>query len=681
MNLTPYILFSLAALFVGAAATLTMPYSRRTVGWVSLAFQTLAGAGFLHVALQVLAHGTFNPERPLFAVAGLGAAFLLKVDALSAVFLLAITVVSWAAGLYSIEYIKHYKESLARYYPLFLLFLLGMYGVVVVRDLFFFIVFWEFMTLTSYGLVVYEWGNRTNVNAGFKYFLMTHIGTAGIIVAANTLYHYSQSFDFESLAPVMALLRTDNPALLHTILLLFFIGFATKAGIFPFGDWLPDAHPAAPAPVSAILSGVMIKMGIYGILRVFLGMLPVSGFSATWGNVFAVFGTISLFIGTMTAMFQHDAKRVLAFHSIGQNGYILLAIGAGLLLAPVSPPLCAIALVAGLYHLVNHAMFKSLLFLTAGSLQYRTGTRDLDRMGGLGRYMPLTAAAAIVAALGISGVPPFNGFASKWLIYHGTVTAGIHTPILLLAGLIALFTSLLTMASVMVKYVGLAFLGQRLPHNQGVDRDVPAGMALPQFLLAALVLLQGVLVVPIVSVLYRAVTGLLTAGYWPARASLFDAHAGGLRLDAGGGFTGFYNPAYLLVALTGLALVAWLFWRSGGSKRVVMDLWYSGEVQSPQAVRYYANSYFKTFKQNFNIRIGRYAQEGVYPAWKLPRVKKPFSVAHLLDIDSWLYRPLAFLGDKALELFSHTHSGFPQWYLLWMVIGAGVALFIMFVVR
>jgi hypothetical protein len=112
-----------------------------------------------------------------------------------------------------------------------------------------------------------------------------------------------------------------------------------------------------------------------------------------------------------------------------------------------------------------------------------------------------------------------------------------------------------------------------------------------------------------------------------------------------------------------------------------MDLWYSGEAQSPQAVRYYANSYFKTFKQNFNIRIGRYTQEGVYPNWKLPRVRKPFSVAHLLDIDSWLYRPLAFLGDKALELFSHTHSGFPQWYLLWMVIGAGVALFIMFVVR
>ncbi|HTY07665.1 MAG TPA: proton-conducting transporter membrane subunit, partial [Candidatus Edwardsbacteria bacterium] len=488
-------------------------------------------------------------------------------------------------------------------------------------------------------------------------------------------------FDFESLAPVMALLRTDNPALLHTVLLLFFLGFATKAGVFPFGDWLPDAHPAAPAPVSAILSGVMIKMGIYGILRVFLGMLPVSHFSYLWGNVFVVFGTVSLFVGTMTAMFQHDAKRVLAFHSIGQNGYILLAVGAGLLLAPISPALCAIAVIAGLFHLVNHAMFKSLLFLSAGSLQYKTGTRDLDLMGGLGKYMPLTAAAAVVAAMGISGVPPFNGFASKWLIYHATINAGFNTPILLLAGLVALFTSLLTMASVMIKYVGLAFLGQRTPQNAHVDRDVPAGMAVPQFILAGLVLLQGLLIVPIVAVLYRCAAGLLTPNYWPDLAAICDARSGGLGLNLGQGLVGFYNPLFLLVALAALALLAWLFWKSGGSKKVVMDLWYSGEVQSPQAVRYYASSYFKTFKQSFNIRIGGYNQEGVYPAWRLPKLKKPFSVAHLLDVDSWLYRPLEYAGNKALELFSRTHSGFPQWYLLWMVIGAGVALFIMFAVR
>ncbi len=680
MNLQTVILFSMATLFVGAAVTLLMPYSRRTIGWISLFFQTVASLGFLYTALRVLASGTFNLDKPVFQVAGLGASFLLKVDVLSAIFLLVITVVSWAAGLYSIEYMKHYKESLARYYPLLLLFLLGMYGVVVVRDLFFFIVFWEFMTLTSYALVVYEWGNKTNVNAGFKYFLMTHIGTAGIIIAANTLYHYSQSFDFNALGPVMGLLMSDNPVLLHTLLLLFFVGFATKAGIFPFGDWLPDAHPAAPSPISAILSGVMIKMGIYGILRIFLGMLPVSHFSYTWGLILTIFGTLSLFIGTMTAMYQHDAKRVLAFHSIGQNGYVLLGIGAGIMMLPISPALATIAIIAGLYHLINHSTFKSLLFLTAGSLQYKTGTKDLDLMGGLGKYMPWTAACGIIAAFGISGIPPLNGFVSKWFIYHATLNGGFAVPILLLAGVVALFTSLLTMASVMVKFMGLSFFGQRTKANENVNSDVPRTMIASQVILAVLVVLQGVLVVWITKALYSSVTGLLTPGYWPQFSSIITTAQGGLALNFGEGLVGFYKPLFVLLALAVLTMIAWVIWKSGGAKQTVSNLWYSGEVQSPEAVRYYSGSYFKTFKQHFNIRFGKYSQEGVYPHWKLPKIHKSFKLKHLLDVDDWLYRPLVYVGHKVLEVFAGTHSGFPQWYLLWMVVGAAVALFIMFMV-
>lgn len=679
MNLQSVILFSLATLFVGAAVTLLMPYSRRTIGWVSFAFQSLASLGFLYTALQVLAGGTFTLDKPVFQVAGLGASFLLKVDALSAVFLLAITGVSWAAGLYSIEYMKHYKESLARYYPLLLLFLLGMYGVVVVRDLFFFIVFWEFMTLTSYALVVYEWGNKTNVYAGFKYFLMTHIGTAGIIIAANTLYHYSQSFDFNALGPVMGLLRNDNPVLLHTLLLLFFLGFATKAGVFPFGDWLPDAHPAAPSPVSAILSGVMIKMGIYGILRVFLGMLPVSHFSYTWGIILVCFGTVSLFVGTLTALFQKDTKRLLAFSSIGQIGYILLAVGAGLALLPISPALAAVSLMAGIYHIINHAAIKTMLFLSAGSLQYRTGHRELDRLGGLGKYMPHTAAAALVAGLAVAGVPPLNGFASKWFIYQATLNSGFVVPLILVAGLVALFTSLITL-SMMVKYLGMSFLGQRLPENTGVEHDVPATMRASQYLLMAAIVLQGLLVVPIAKVIFRAVAGFQSPDYWPRFVSIISAAQGGLAFNFGDGAVGFYKPLFVLAALAVLGLAAWAIWKSGGARQTVSNLWYSGEVQTPEAVRYRSSSYFKTFVQHFNIRIGRYSQEGVYPHWKAPRIRKSFKLKHLLDVDDWLYRPLVFLGHKVLEVFAGTHSGFPQWYLLWMVVGAAVALFIMFMV-
>lgn len=675
------ILASMAVLLLGAAACLFMPYSRRSIGWVSLAFQTLATLGMGAVALRVLAAGAYNPDKPLFLISGLGASFLLKVDALSAIFLLVIAIISWAAGLFSVQYMQHYKESLARYYPLFLLFILGMFGVVVVRDLFFFIVFWEFMTLTSYGLVVYEWGDKKNVNAGFKYFLMTHIGTAGIIIAANVLYHYSQSFDLDALRPVMGLLASDNPALLHTVLLLFFLGFATKAGVFPFGDWLPDAHPAAPSPVSAILSGVMIKMGIYGVLRVFFGMLPVSGFSYTWGAVLAVFGTISLFVGTLTAMFQHDSKRVLAFHSIGQNGYILLAVGTGLMLLPISPAGAAIAVIAGLYHLINHAGFKSLLFLTAGALQHKTGTRELDKMGGLGKYMPWTAVCALVAAMGISGIPLLNGFASKWLIYQSTLNPGGNIPILMLAGTVALFTSLLTLASVLVKYFGLAFLGQRTSENAGVTSDVPKSMITAMVISAVLIVLQGLLVAGVFRGLYQGISSLMAPGYWPPLSSLADLSRGGVGLNFGEGFVAWYRPLYLLLILGGLGGLSWLLWRSGGAKAKVSELWYSGEVQTPEQVRYLASSYFKTFKQHFNIRVGSYTQEGVYPKWPVPKIKKSFKLKHLLDVDDWLYRPLAFLGHKMLEAFSRTHSGFPQWYLLWMVLGAAVAMMVMFVVR
>ncbi len=680
MTIQLIILASFAVLLLGAAACLFMPYSRRSIGWVSLGFQTLASLGFLYAALAVLWGGAYNPDKPLFLISGLGASFLLKVDALSAIFLLVIAVVSWAAGLFSVQYMQHYKESLARYYPLFLLFILGMFGVVVVRDLFFFIVFWEFMTLTSYGLVVYEWGDKKNVNAGFKYFLMTHIGTAGIIIAANVLYHYSQSFDLDALRPVMGLLASDNPALLHTVLLLFFLGFATKAGVFPFGDWLPDAHPAAPSPVSAILSGVMIKIGIYGLLRVFWGMLPVFSYSHTWGTVMAVFGTVSLFIGTMAALYQNDTKRMLAFSSVGQIGYVLLALGVSLIFATISPALAALALAAALFHILGHAASKSLLFLSAGSLQYRTGQRQLDLLGGLGKYMKWTAASALVAGMGLAGFPLMNGFASKWLIYQSTLNAGGSMSFVLVCGLLAIFTSLLTLA-VVIKYFGLSFLGQRLERNQNVNQDVPRSMITAQALLAASAVLLGLSAAAVFCGLYQGISALLPPGYWPPLGSLADLSNGGLGLNFGEGFVAWYRPLYLLLILGGLGGLSWLLWRSGGAREKISELWYSGEVQRPEQVRYLASSYFKTFKQHFNIRIGSYTQEGVYPRWPVPKLKKSFKIKHLLDVDDWLYRPLAFLGHKMLEGFSRTHSGFPQWYLLWMVLGAAVAMAVMFLVR
>ena len=214
---------------------------------------------------------------------------------------------------------------------------------------------------------------------------------------------------------------------------MVFVGFGTKAAIFPLGDWLPDAHPAAPSPISCLLSGVMIKLGVYGLLRIFFWMAPSSHTYTVWGGVIALFGAVSLFVGTMEALAQHDSKRLLAFHSMGQMGYIFLGIGIGIAFLRISPALSAAGFIGGLYHLVNHACFKGLLFLNAGSALIRGGTREIDRLGGLAKYMPLTAATAIIASFAIAGVPPLNGFGSKWLIYQASLFSGLQ-----IAGLSAL---------------------------------------------------------------------------------------------------------------------------------------------------------------------------------------------------------------------------------------------------
>ncbi len=211
---------------------------------------------------------------------------------------------------------------------------------------------------------------------------------------------------------------------------LFLVGFGIKMGMWPFGQiWLPDAHPAAPSPVSAMLSGVMIKTGVYGLMRYFLWLVPRAAQAdyplARWGLVVAVLGTITLFTGTMQALKQEQTKRLLAFHSIGQVGYILLGTGACMALLPAAGPkaaaLAAMGLFGALFHVLNHGLFKALLFLNAGSMLHATGTQDLNKMGGLMKFMPLTAVTALVASFSISGVPLFNGFVSKWTIYVAAV--------------------------------------------------------------------------------------------------------------------------------------------------------------------------------------------------------------------------------------------------------------------
>jgi hydrogenase-4 component B len=683
MSSEQLLLSSFAVLLIGAGLTALVGKARRAAGYLALLTMALAAAGLCVVGVRALLWGPIQ-VGPLFSVSGLGATLTLRVDGLGGLFLIVISFVGVCATLYSIDYMLIYREEdLRRYYPFFLLFVLGMVGVVTSWDMFFFFVFWEFMTLASYLLVVFEKSSAVNLRAGIKYFVMTHVATAFMLVAAILLWRVGgASFAFPAMKSGLQAL--GGSPLLHVVLAFFLIGFATKAGVFPFGDWLPDAHPAAPSGVSAMLSGVMIKMGVYGVLRVFVWMLPISHASLIWGGVIATAGAVSLFVGTLTALTQTDAKRLLAFHSIGQMGYIWLGLGTAIAFMPIAAPVAVVALIASLYHMINHACFKSLLFLSAGSILHRTGTRDLNQLGGLRKFMPLTAVTALAASLAISGIPPMNGFASKWMLYQVTLLGGADVPMYLVFGLVALFISGVTLASFM-KFMATSFWGS-WPGKEPprATRDVPSTMQASQVILALACVALGIVPLAAVWGLFRAVSPLVPVGYQPAFASLFQSAQGGsaiwrgLGTNLGEGLATAWGPIVVLIAGLLCLLIANRIYHLGHAPVRTSETWYSGEALTARQGHYWASSFYLPFEDFLRMRIGRHRTSGVYPRLPLPRLPDPESLRRALDLDNRFYYPLVRWGAGLLERLRETHVGIPQVYVLWMVGGTVLAVIVLF---
>jgi hydrogenase-4 component B len=612
----------------------------------------------------------------------IGASLSVGVDPLSALLLLIISIISFCVTLFSIRYIRRYqKESLLRYYPPLLLLFASIIGVVSIRDMMFFIVFWEMMTLTSWALVVYERESKTSLRAGLEYFIATHVATFFIFLASVILYSYTPgpSFSFGALRASFETLLITNPALVHIVLALFFIGFVTKAGVLPFGFWLPDAYPAAPSSASAAFGGTMTKLGIYGVLRIFCELLPVSHHSYIWGEVIAIFGAISIFVGTMSALTQDDSKKLMSFHVIGQIGYMFLGIGLGIFLLPVNPPLATIALISGVFHLLNHTMYKSCLFLNAGSILYQTGTRDLNKVGGLMSLMPFTAATAIIASLSIAGIPPFSGFSSKLLIFESSIMSGISSPIFIILGLVAIFISAVTLAS-FLKFLNSAFLG-KLYTEGGVDiqGDVPLSMKIPQGILAFLCVFFGVVPLLPVRIIYNAISFILPVNYSPAAGALFGTSLPGFSLNLGQGIVGTWNPLWVLIAIVVLFALGYFISKAGGAPIRKAETWYGGREHAVEHVRYPSHSFYNPFKQIFAFKIGGIKFEGLYPKTiSFPRITMPYTLRAVLDIDHWLYYPFANGFMKLSRWFSRIHVGVPQVYILWIIIGLIACIIVLF---
>lgn len=388
--------------------------------------------------------------------------FAVELDALSAFFLLPIFLLSAAAALYGSEYLQTYREkkSLGASWFFFNILVASMALVVIARNGVLFLVAWEMMALASFFLVTFEHEQATVQEAGWTYLVATHLGAACVMVLFLLLGRQSGSLDFTGF--------TAPPAMASLLFFLAVVGFGSKAGIMPFHVWLPEAHPAAPSHVSALMSGVMIKTGIYGLLRVltFLGPPP-----AWWGWLLCSLGLLSGVLGILFALAQHDLKRLLAYSSVENIGIITLGLGMGLIgMSTASPMLMILGFGGGLLHLLNHAFIKGLLFLGAGAIIHATGTRDLNHLGGLLKSMPWTGSAFLFGAVAITGLPPFNGFLSEFLIYLGALRGmqsfgGVTAVTLLgvIAGL-ALIGGLA--AACFAKAVGAAFLGEPRSHEE-----------------------------------------------------------------------------------------------------------------------------------------------------------------------------------------------------------------------
>jgi hydrogenase-4 component B len=472
------------------------------------------GVAFIGSLLGLLIAGSvlFYGQGIAFAIPSVfpGLSFEFRVDGLSAFFLAVISLVAAVASLYGISYQKHFygKYDLGTFGLFYNAFVGSLMLVTMANHALFFLFVWEIMSLASYFLVVFEHREAENVKAGFLYFLMTHFGTAFITLAFFLAYKATGEWSFDAWR---AAAGTLAPALQTGIFAAALIGFGTKAGIIPLHIWLPEAHPAAPSHVSALMSGVMIKTAIFMFIRVFFDFFPVAG--TEWGLIFLVLGGISALLGVLYALSEHDLKRLLAYHSVENIGIILLGFGAGLVFFSLHLETFALfALAAALYHTMNHAIFKALLFLGAGSVVSATGTRNMEEYGGLAKLLPATSMLFLIGSLAISAFPPFNGFASEWLtfqaLFAGIASASviIKSVFIFAIGSLA-FTGGLA-AACFVKAFGSTFLAR--PRSEHARHAHESGwpMIVAMAVLALLTLVLGVFSTAVIAALVGVVASI-----------------------------------------------------------------------------------------------------------------------------------------------------------------------------
>lgn len=482
----------LAIISALSSALLPVLFYRRPVASKYMAFSLLGISGLSGVfggGAALLGTVDLSHEIPI------GLPWLhchLHLDPLSGFFLVLVSLVSLIAAIYGPAYVREYQQGSQPLLPLTLfsgLFVAGMDMVMIANDAFSFMISWELMSVSSYFLVAYQHQNETNRSAAFIYLLMAQVGGLFILLGYGVLASFSGAFDFASMQAAEL-----SPAWSSLAFVLALIGFGMKAGIVPLHVWLPQAHPVAPSHISALMSGVMLKVAIYGFIRFVYDLL--GNIYWQWGVTVLIIGSISAVLGVFYALMQHDLKRLLAYHSVENIGIIYMGLGLSMIFAGTGHfQLAALGLIAALYHCLNHALFKSLLFFGAGAVLQQSHEHDINKMGGLIKKMPVTAFCFLVGCISISALPPFNGFVSEWLTFQaalqGTVLDNhILAAIIPIAAAVLALTGALA-ATCFVKVYGVCFLGVPRSETAAKASEATFGMQLSQILLAILCLFFG----------------------------------------------------------------------------------------------------------------------------------------------------------------------------------------------
>lgn len=633
--MTVILLLALVAVLLATAAAAIVIARSASATRIVYGVTTTVSALGLMVALVALA-GDATPTAVLpLGLPWLGACF--RIDALSAFFLILVNLGGAVASLYALGYGRH-EEAPHRVLPFFPAFLAGMNLVVTADDAFTFLLSWEFMSLASWALVLAHHRDRDSTRAAYVYLVMASFGTMALLLAFGLLAGSGGSYGFAAIRSA-----EHAPFVVTLVLVLMLLGAGSKAGLAPLHVWLPLAHPAAPSHVSALMSGVMTKVAVYGFIRVVFDLL---GGPPWWSSVLLLFlGGGTAVLGILHALMETDLKRLLAYSTIENIGVIFASLGLALAFRDGGMDwAAALALTAGLFHAFNHTLFKSLLFFGAGAVLSATGSRDMERLGGLIHRMPVTSFVFLVGCVAISALPPFNGFVSEWLVFQAILQSptlpgwGVKIMVPAVGGLLALAAALA--AACFVRAFGIAFLGRPRSTEAQQAREVDRFSLAAMGLLAGLCLLVGVLPGFVIDSLAPVVRSLV-GSTMPTQASV--AWLSIVPIAEG---RSSYNGLLVFVFIAFCAwLSIYLIHRFASQEARRGPAWDCGFPEPSPTTQYTAGSFAQPIRRVFaNVFCARERVEMPRPG---DTAAARFTVQMHDLVWEWLYQPIAFAIDAA----------------------------------